>query len=274
MELGWLESIIYGLVSGFAEFLPISSRAQQSLFFKLLGKEWDPISSLAVHIGMVLAVLFSCTNYISKLSRERRIAATPRAKRKRQPELKAMLDLRLLRIAGVPLVLFFAAYPFVRFAGDQLWLLALAMIVNGILLFLPPYFPSANKDSLTLSGWDGFLIGAGCGLGVIPGISWLGGALTTAQLRGADRRYALDFVLLLAIPATVLWIGFDIYGIATAAQLQFHLLKFLIAGAAAFGGGCAGIFCMRFLSVRSGFSGFSYYCWGAALLALILYLLT
>ncbi len=274
MELGWLESIIYGLLSGFAEFLPISARAQQTLFLKLLGKEWDPISSLAVHMGMVLAVLLSCTNYISKLNRERRIASTPRAKRKRQPELKSMLDLRLLRIAGVPVVLCFAAYPFVGFVSNQLWLLAIVMIVNGMILYLPPYFPQANKDSLSLSGLDGFLIGTGCGLGVVPGISWLGCALTIAQLRGSDRRYALDFALLLAIPAAVLWIGFDIYGIVTATQIQFHLLKFLLAGAAAFGGGCTGIFCMRFLSVRSGFSGFSYYCWGAAFLALILYLLT
>lgn len=274
MNLSWLESIIYGLLSGFAEFLPISSRAQQSLLLKLLGKEWDPISSLAVHMGMVLAVFFFCTTYISKLNRERRIASTPRARRKRQPDLKSMLDLRLLKIAAVPVVLCFAVYPFVSLVGNRLWLLAIAMIVNGVILYLPPYFPRANKDSLSLSGLDGFLIGAGCGLGVIPGFSWMGGALTTAQLRGADRRYALDFVLLLAIPAIVLWIGFDIYGIATAPQLQFHFLKFLLAGAAAFGGGCAGIFCMRFLSVRSGFSGFSYYCWGAALLALILYLLT
>ena len=274
MELTWLESLIYGLLSGLSEFLPISSRAQQTLLLKLLGKEWDPISSLAVHIGMVLAVLFSCANYISKLSRERRIASTPRAKRKRQPELKSILDLRLLRIAGISVVLFFAAYPFVGFIGNQLLLLAVVMIVNGIILYLPPYFPRANKDSLSLSGLDGFLIGAGCGLGVIPGISWLGGALTMAQLRGSDRRYALDFALLLAIPAAAIWMGFDIYGIVTASYIRFHLLKFLIVGAAAFGGGCTGIFCMRFLSVRSGFSGFSYYCWGAALMALILYLLT
>ena len=273
MELGWLESLIFGLVSGFAEFIPVSAKGQQMLLLKLLGKQWDPVLSLAVHMGMVLAVLVSCTNYISKLNRERRIAAIPRAKRKRQPELKSMLDLRLLRIAGIPVVLFFAGYPFVKDLGNRLWLLAIVMIVNGIILYLPPYFPRANKDSLSLSGLDGFLIGSACGLGVVPGISWQAGALTAAQLRGADRRYALDFALLLAIPAAVLWIGFDVYEIVTAAQIHFHLLKFLIAGIAAFGSGCAGIFCMRFLSVRSGYSGFSYYCWGAGLLTLILSLI-
>jgi hypothetical protein len=40
----------------------------------------------------------------------------------------------------------------------------------------------------------------------------------------------------------------------------------------AFFGGYCGILLIRFLAVRTGYIAFAYYSWGAALLALILYL--
>lgn len=273
MELNWLESLLYGLLSGFAEFLPISSEAHRTLFLKLVGAGDNPVSRLAVHLGAVLAVIVCSATYISKLNRERRIAAIPKRKRKRQPDLRTVLDLKVLRTAAIPIILWFAAYPLVWDQSQRLWILCLALLINGILLYVPQHFPSANKDSMNLAASDSLLVGLMSGIGVFPGISRLAGALSMFQLRGAEARFALDISFLLYIPAVIGLLFFDCYGIATDGG-AFHLLNFLTSGAASFGGACCGIYLMRFLAVKSGFSGFAFYSWGAALLSLVLYLAT
>ncbi len=269
--MSWLQSLLYGLISGAAEFLPISAEAHRALYLKLVGAGDDPAARLAVHIGAVLAVLFSCGAYLRKLTRERRIAAIPKRKRKRQPDLRSILDIRLLQTAAIPVLLWFAAYPFVYDQGERLWILALLLIANGIILFVPRFFTTANKDSRALSGLDGLLLGLFAGAGSVPGISRMGSSLSGASLRGADRQFALDFALLLFLPAGAALIGFDLYYLVTAGG-AFSLWNFLGAAAAAFAGGCGSIYTMRFLAVKSDVSGFAYYSWGAALFALVLYL--
>ena len=126
-----------------------------------------------------------------------------------------------------------------------------------------------------MSRWDALLIGLGSALAILPGISRVGAAVTVATSRGADRQRALDWALLLSIPAVAVLLlldfiaaignGFGIAGIT-------DLLKYLIAAAGAGCGTYLGIMLMRFLSVKSGVSGFAYYSWGVALFSGILYL--
>ena len=50
MHMNWIESIIYGLISGAAEFLPISSKAHQDLSMLLFGiSQTDPVRDFVVH---------------------------------------------------------------------------------------------------------------------------------------------------------------------------------------------------------------------------------
>ena len=57
LELSWLESLIYGLISGFAEFLPVSSLAHQTIYLKLIGASNHPILRFCAHLGSFGAVL-------------------------------------------------------------------------------------------------------------------------------------------------------------------------------------------------------------------------
>lgn len=276
MELSWLESLVYGLISGLAEFLPISAEAHRALFLKLVGAGEVPVLRLAVHLGALPALLIACGPILSRLRRERRIASVPKNRRKRQPDLKSLLDMRVLRTALIPLLLTFLAYPIVSDLHERLWLLAAFLGINGILLYAPQFLPGANKDSLSLSSLDGVLIGLGAGIGAIPGISRVGGALFAGLTRGAERRYALDLSLLLMIPALIVLLLFDGWWLIAGTGSIFTamlVLQFVTAAAASFGSACLAIFIMRFLSVKAGYSGFAYYSWGMALLALILYLM-
>ncbi len=271
--MNWLQSMVYGMISGFVEFLPISGSAHRKLLLLLMGAEDNRFLTLMVHVGALLSLMLSCWPQLAKLQRERRIASIPSRRRKRQPDGRVLKDLRFLKTAIIPLLAGFMLLPWTGRA-ESLWLTAILLAINGILLYLPPYFPSGNKDSQTVSGLDGVIIGLGGILGVVPGLSRLTGITTLGQLRGCSRSYILDIGLLLSIPAMIVVIVFDIAALIAggAAMSGGMALGCFLAAAAAFGASYLGITFIRFLAVKVGFSGFAYYSWGAALFTFILYL--
>lgn len=274
MELGWFESFIYGVISGISEFLPISSEAHRAIYLRLIGDADHALLRLMTHMGALLALLISCWPMISKLNRERSIAAVNKKRRKRAPDTKSLTDIRFTRIASLALVIVFILYSAVYDLHERLWILAGFLIVNGILLYIPQFLPAGNKDSRSLSSLDSILIGLSGGLGVVPGLSRVGLSTSTGLLRGADKRYALDAALLLSIPALIVLLIIDFFGIFSAAGVTFlSVLSCFTAGITSFFSAFFGIYIMRFLAVRVGFSGFAYYSWGLSLFSFILYLM-
>ena len=126
-----------------------------------------------------------------------------------------------------------------------------------------------------MSSLDGFFFGLSSALGILPGVSRLGAGISAATACGADRQHALKWALLLSVPALAVLSALDVYN---AVQLGLSsvdaglLLRAAISGMFAFLGGCVSIRAMKTLLVRTGIENFSYYCWGAALFAFILYL--
>lgn len=274
MEMNWLQSLLYGLVSGFAEFLPISAEAHRNLLSFLMGTASSPLMELAVHVSALLALLLSCWPQLSKLQRERRIAAVPPRRRKRQPDQRSLKDLRFLKTALIPVMAGFILLIWTKAVQSSLWLTALVLAINGVLLYLPPYFPGGNKDSHSVSALDGILIGLGGALAAIPGISRITGITTVGQLRGCSRSYILDIGLILCIPAVFVLIVIDIVSLFAAgvALTGGLVINCLLSALIAFPSAYLAITFIRFLSVKVGFSGFAYYSWGAALFTFILYL--
>lgn len=276
MGFSWLASIFYGLAAGFAEFLPISALAHHAILQKIFGSGTDsPLLRLMLHLGAIAGLIFSYRAQITHLNKEQRLSKIPRRRRRRQPELKAVLDVRILKTAFIPamlgLFLFYRTYAW----QNNLGRIAAMLFVNGIVLILPRLLPSANKDSRSMSAFDGLFIGICSGIAMVPGLSRLGFAATAAQLRGADRRESYDWSILLGIPVMAALILIDFYMLVTIGVGAFSFLifiKFLIASIIAAVSSYFAILLMRFLAVNTGFAGFAYYSWGAALFAFILYL--
>lgn len=63
---------------------------------------------------------------------------------------------------------------------DSLPVLAGMLFLNGVLVLLPQFLPTANKDSRSMTRLDGILMGLGGALGAVPGFSQTGGVLTAA----------------------------------------------------------------------------------------------
>lgn len=270
-----LESLLYGFISGFAEFLPISPQGQQSVLMQLFGmSQRNPLTDLLIHIAAVASLLVGCRSMFIRLYRENLLIS--RGRGKRTYDFKGIYDMRLIRTAVIPMLLgLILYYKFDSFEFRPL-LLALMLVINGVLIMIPEYSRQANKTSRSMTGVDGILLGMSAALSAFPGISRFGAFVGVSLLRGADRKQAMNWALLISIPALVFFIIYDLIGLFTigAGALSFlTVLGMFLAAGAAFCGGYLAIVFIRFLTEHSGYTGFAYYSWGTALFSFVLFLI-
>lgn len=277
MNWSWLLSLVYGLLSGITEFLPISSEAHQLVFLKLTGLQWQSQLGFRLfgHMGAFFAVFVMYRPYLKKLQRERRLSSVPARQRKRQINQKTVLEWRILKTAMIPVALSFVLPVLFPGQGVPLWILAIFMLLNGVLLYVPQYIPTGNKESQSMSAIDSILLGIAGIFGRIPGVSQLTTTAGTLKARGVQPQFALQLCMILYIPALLFGMVIDVYAmIVHSAAFSFaYFFKYLLSALASFGGAYASLYAMRFLSVKIGYSGFAYYSMGAALLTFIFYLL-
>ena len=70
-----LYQLLFALVSGFTEFLGVDASAHQKLFTLMSGEDRsDPMLMLAVHVGVLCAVVLMCWSKLRRVLRERRLS--------------------------------------------------------------------------------------------------------------------------------------------------------------------------------------------------------
>lgn len=276
MEFDWLNSILTGILTGAASVLPVSVEAHQRLLLKFMGMHEIPVlTALTIHLGVAAALYLCCLNHILKMTRASRLARIPKRKRKRPLDTRSLMDLSLLKTMLLPVVLAFFLYEKVSALVSNFIVMAAFLFVNGLLLYIPQFLPTSNKDCRTLSRVEGLLMGLGGGLFVVPGLSGVGTALSGASICGVDRKYGLEMVLLMNLGLTAGRIVLDVWklisvgGVFSIPGLLFCLLGALCAFGATYG--CVKF--MRHLAGETGFAFFAYYSWGMALFTFILSLM-
>ena len=272
------ENIVYGFLSGITEFLPVSSRAHQTLLRYILGEDSrNFLQEFLVHIGLLLSVIIGCREFLSCLRREQRAISATRYKKRRSTDPKSYYDIRLLKTAAFPLVIgLFLSFVSFR-SGNHLMPIIGFLILNGIVLLIADHTQHGNRDSRTMTGLDGFVMGVLGALSVFPGISRTGMISAYAALRGADFENVINWTLALGIPAIIFWVCFDILGLITigAGAISFALfIGYVLAGVSAFFGGYIAISVLKAMLNHAGFSQFAYYSFGVAFLTFIIYLIT
>ena len=263
--MSFLLNLLYGVVAGFAEFMPISSSAHRQLFANIFGTSFlDPVLKLFTHVAILLALLFAYYPTLARIRRDKR-----RIERSHDRN-RTYYDSMVVKSAFIPLLTGFLTIPFLSGLQNNLLILALFSLINGIILFIPSRMLQGNKTGKAMSGFDSLLIGIGGALSVLPGISRTGSCISFATARAADPKEAVHWTLLLSLPALTLLCVFDIIEIfnSVSAFSFYYLLSALGAFCGAFGG----ISLIRSLTAKRGISGFAYYSWGIALLACLLYL--
>lgn len=275
--MNWFQSLVFGLFSGLSDVLPVSSQAHKAIMLKIFGvNEEAPLLRLLIHIAILAALYYSCGNHILRISRQLRLSRIPKKKRKRPLDVRTLMEFKLLRMMILPVLVSLLAYNHTSEWGTKLNLIAVFLLVNGVILYLPSLLPTGNKDARSMSGLEGILIGLGGAASVVPGISSVAGATSVASACGAERTFALNLTYLMHMVLTIGLIAFDLAAVFAAGlgSLSFTvLLTYIVAAAAAFIGAHFGIRAMRMMAVNIGYSIFALYSFGAALISFVLYLM-
>lgn len=274
--MNFFESLLYGLVSGFSQILPISSSGHQQLMMSLFGLHSPPaLLNLLAHVACLAAIVIGLRPYLLRLRKERMVLRRKSRRKNASAPAIYTYDIRLIQTAALPMLIGMLLHFWLRKFSLSILIYALLFFINGLVLLFQEYLSHGNKDSKKLTGVDSIFLGFFSALGVIPGISRVGVGLSYCIARGADQKKACSWILTLSIPALLMLIVLDLidlfsfgFGIAS-----FTGFVFVVAGAAAaFGAAYLAVHILRYFSQEQGYIGFSYYSIGAAILCLILFL--
>ena len=274
MSMNIFESILYGIISGLCEFLPVSSQSHQMILHRMFGiYVIDPVRNLFIHIALLFGIYSACRSMIDHLRRERR--QNLHSRRKNSHTSRVLLEERFVKNAALPMLIGYFVLYYTLGTETNLLLSALFLLLNGLILFISGRMLQGNKEIRSMTYLDSLLIGISGAFSAIPGISRIGCITTISAARGADRQHALNWAIMLSAPALVLLGTLDVVQlISNGGSVPFwvNFIPYLFSAIGAYVGGYYSIRLMRFLAVRTGYSGLSYYCWGAALFSFLIYL--
>jgi len=275
--MNWFQSLIFGLISGLSDVMPVSSQAHKAILLKLFGQNGeDPILRLVIHTAILAALYYCCSSHIQRIIRQLRLSRIPKKRRKRPLDTRTIMEFKLLRMMVVPVLLSLMAYRYTAQWNYRMNLVAVFLLLNGVILFLPSLVATGNKDARSMSAFEGLLIGLGASVSVLPGVSAMGAANAVSSVCGAERVFALSMSYLMQIALTVGLVALDVAAVFAAGAVSLTVGSFLIyviAGLAAFGGAYIGIRSMRMIAVNIGFGIFAFYSFGAAVLSFVLFLM-
>ena len=276
MELNWLQSLILGLVSGLTDILPMSAQAHQTILFNFFGSTGEvPVTRLVIHSAVLLTTLGFLRGRLGQVRRQLRLVRMPRRRRNRPVDMAALMDARIVRTALVPILALLVLYGITR-RWNSLPILAAGSLLNALVLYLPGLFPTADKDSRLVTPMESLFMGLGTGAAVLPGISSVGTSYSLGVLHGMDRKYMVHLSLFMHLIFTAGMMFYDILDIITQGSVAadvWAILSWVLAGLSAAFGTTLGLRGLERAAHKNGLTSFSFYSFGMALLAFILYLM-
>lgn len=243
-----IQAIVLGIVQGLTEFLPISSTAHLRIVPSLLG--WnDPGAAFtaSIQLGTLLAVLIY-------FRRDLWAALVGWLKSFRGGEAAKTTDAKLgwaIVIGSIPIgVLGLLFQKRIEGSLRSLYVIAGALIVMGILMWIADRVPDRMKSLDQTSVGAGIWVGFWQAIALIPGASRSGSTITGALFWGMDRETAARFSFMLSVPAIL---AAALYSFKQHAQELLHdmLVPMLVANLFSFITGYAAIaFLIKFLQTK------------------------
>lgn len=274
MDLNWLQSLLFGLISGLTDILPVSAQAHRMLLLKFFGARTAGNGLvMLLHLSVFAALYISSREQFTRFRRARTLARVPKRKRKRPLDVRSMMDWSFLKTMLIPTILGLFLYKFVQKMETSLVTIAVFLFLNGVIVYIPQFLPGSNKDSRTLSRLEGLAMGLGCTASILPGISTVGAMVSIGSVCGVERVYGLNMTLMVKMFFLLGLLVYDVLGILSGGleALTFGIfLRYVLTAALSFGGSMAGIRLMRYLAAEQGFGLFGVYCWGLSLFIFIL----
>lgn len=237
MSIG--QAVVYGVVQGLGEFLPISSSGHLVLLPWLLG--WsDPglQFDVALHLGTLISLLAYFGADFAGIARaglasvlDRKIGDDP----KRRLAWGIVLASVPAAVAGLVLE------DLIETGLRSPMLVATTLIALALVLYLVDRACPLRKGVASLTLADTVLIGVAQAFALVPGVSRSGATITAARALGASRDAAARFSFLLSAPVVfgagvlklpdMLRVGIDLpflVGVATSAVVGYLAIRYLL----------------------------------------------
>ena len=269
--MSFFEAIVYGIIQGLSEFLPISSSGHLALLPHVM-KIKDPgvVFDLMMHFGTALAVMTYFRNDIFRYAK----TFTPSlADFKVQGEdrwfVRNFIFSTLVSVFFIVILI-----PFAKMARDPL-VIIFNLSLFGALLWFADWKNSKANTLLNSPMTSSFqwriagLIGLSQALAIFPGVSRSGITLTAALLLGMKRKEAGNYSFLLSLPIIVAGILKEVPDLLKT-QNDSSLLILLTGVGTSF---VVGYFTIHFfmkLIARINLAYFAVYRWFIAALMLIM----
>lgn len=192
-----LHSIVLGIVEGITEFLPISSTGHLILASKLLAipqTDFVKTFEIAIQSGAILSVI---SLYWKDL-------------------LKSGDTLKKVLVAFIPTgIIGFVLYKMIKqyLLGNSsivLWSLAIGGIALIALEIYLKRRKITEKDIAKVTYKDAVIIGIIQSISVVPGVSRSAATIFGGMAMGMDRKTAVEFSFLLAVPTMLAATGLDL----------------------------------------------------------------
>ncbi len=190
-----IQAIVYGIVQGIGEFLPISSTAHLKLIPFITG--WDappPAFEVALHLGTAAAViLFFFKDWVN-------LIFSGLTKPKSQ-DGKLFWFLVVATIPGGIAGLLFSEY------ADKIVnpaLIGILLIVMGFVLYFADKFGRNEIDIKKIGIKESLIVGISQMLAIIPGVSRSGITMSAGRAIGITREGIAKFTFLLSTPIVLL----------------------------------------------------------------------
>ena len=275
--MGYISSVILGLVQGIAEFLPISSSGHLSLFQHFFGlmsaEESNLFFDVLLHLGTLIAIFVyywkDIVNLVKEFIRFVRciVSREERQSMDRLPPEGRMI--MMIIIGTLPLFVILPIKDYVEGLYSNTIFIGCALLVTGCLLFFSDRMAKGRKTEKSASMLDALLVGVAQAVAVVPGLSRSGTTIAAGLVRGYRRKFAVRFSFLMSIPAVL---GANIISIGDAvaqgidtAMLPAYLIGTLVAAVS----GYFAIGLVNLLADKGKFGKFAYYCWGIGAAAVI-----
>lgn len=271
-------SILLGLIQGLGEFLPISSSGHLAIARHVLGASGisnvPEFFDVLLHFGTLIAVFIFYRQEIMDLILE----AIAMLKREKSPMGKeaGITNRRLILmivVGTLPLLLVLPVKDRVEALYSNTIFIGCALLLTGLMLYFSDKVSHGKKTAREATVFDTLLVGVAQCMATVPGISRSGSTICTGLCCGFSRSFAVKFSFFLSIPAVL---GANLLSLVDAIMggIDWSMFpKYIVGVAAAM---ISGYFSLRFLkrlAEKKGLGAFSYYCWGAGLVTLILSLI-
>lgn len=255
--MDFLTALLFGLLQGLSEFLPVSSSGHLVIGQKLIDVEPTGIVlEVFLHLGTLLAVLVFYKNTVFSL--------VVGAFKRKEKEVRYLGKLVVGTLPVATLAVF--ARDIIQGAFELGWVTGVSLIVTGCVLFSIKK-PLATRTEREPSWSEAWWIGCAQAIAILPGISRSGVTVSAALAFGISFKSAAEFSFMLSLlaisGATVMSVPeFFAEGKLFQSSLFFGAFVAAISGFVALG-----LF-IRFL--RSGtLHRFAYYDWIVGVLFLV-----